>query len=326
MLSAELHGKISRANPPEVTMEDVLTSYVLSLFRYLNDLRIPAAFLKRAKNLKGQPPAIDELRDAQIAFWPRFRLPRGPRREPDALLILNEKDGTSTAVVVEAKYRSGLSSLSIGAADGGEGRDDKAEKEHVYPCHQLAHEYCSVRCACYEIEESLQTAMRQSQNRLTIYITSNYVPPFADLRDAVEAIRSCSCPRKNATCSDEAEQHIYWVNWQALYQILEDEASHGYPNCSRSDRNLLDDLSEVLEMRGLQPFQPFRNLMDVEEYEPFYIGDRVSPRTTPLLWQRLECLGTHTPLFGHMQKNPRYGDTLCPVEVQKNLLTAAYEA
>jgi hypothetical protein len=42
MLAAELHGKISDGNISN-RMEDVLTAYVMSLFRYLNNLLIPLA-------------------------------------------------------------------------------------------------------------------------------------------------------------------------------------------------------------------------------------------------------------------------------------------
>lgn len=296
MLSAELHGKISGGNPPNERMEDVLTSYVLCLFRYLDDLRIPSSFLGRAVNLREEPLSIGELQGAQIAFWPRFTLPgNSRRREADALLILNGKDGSSAVVVVEAKYRSGPSNLLTDTEDGKEVQDDDAQEWYVEYGKQLADEYCSTRCGSYDLEEVSQKAMTQASHRV-VYVTANYVQPAADLWDAVEAIRNRKCPHKNHTCSSAPEQDIYWVNWQALYEILEDEARRDYAGYSKGDCNLLDDLKAALEVRGLLPFRPFECLKQVEQYEQFCIGDRVSPRP---LWERLEYPGVYVSLFSH---------------------------
>jgi hypothetical protein len=53
-------------------MEDALTSYVFSLFRYLDDLRVPTQFLRAAKNCLGDSPDVGEIRTSCVLFWPRF--------------------------------------------------------------------------------------------------------------------------------------------------------------------------------------------------------------------------------------------------------------
>jgi len=44
MLAAEIKGKLSASYPADDRMEDTLTSYVLSLFRYLDNQDVLTAF------------------------------------------------------------------------------------------------------------------------------------------------------------------------------------------------------------------------------------------------------------------------------------------
>jgi hypothetical protein len=93
MLLAELGGKVSEANPPRQRMEDVLTSNVFCLFRYLNNLEVAVHFLNTAANSRGELLPVKPLTLAFTFFWPKFRLPGSPRqREADVILVLEEEN------------------------------------------------------------------------------------------------------------------------------------------------------------------------------------------------------------------------------------------
>ncbi len=73
MLCAEIHGKVSAGTPAHDRMEDTLTSYVFSLFRYLKNMEIPAAFLRRARNIHNHNFPIEALTAGDVFFWPLFK-------------------------------------------------------------------------------------------------------------------------------------------------------------------------------------------------------------------------------------------------------------
>jgi hypothetical protein len=126
MLAAELHWKISPGRPAHERMEDVLTSHVFSLFRYVAHLELQADFLRSAVNLRGEHLAVGRLQAARVVFWPKFAVGQ-VRREADALLLLHQADDGSLALLVEAKHEAGLHNL--------EGEEAEAEEEGVSSEH-----------------------------------------------------------------------------------------------------------------------------------------------------------------------------------------------
>jgi len=83
----------------------------------------------------------------RVYFWPRFSFPGTGHREPDAAIAADQENGGRMALVVEVKYRSGLSNIS--AAD-----DDAAENDEQFRFgKQLADEYCGIRCGEWWSEE-----------------------------------------------------------------------------------------------------------------------------------------------------------------------------
>ncbi len=194
MLAAELYRKISPTNPPHQRMEDVLTSYVFSLFRYLNDLSVPLAFLQCAQNLDERNLALHQINEVSVFFWPRFTFGTSRFREADVLLLLTHLKKGRTAVVIEAKYDSGLTNRSDGVTDGDESMDEQSETPICYG-HQLADEFCGIKCGSWQSEEIRQN-IHQAERKLLLYVTGNYEMPKTELQEAVRHIEKRRCGKK----------------------------------------------------------------------------------------------------------------------------------
>ena len=92
MYLAELQGKLS---PKIERMEDILTSNVFSFFKYSSrDI-----FLRRYLSSLGFNISVQQARDAEFIFWPRFE----DNTEPDLVLIADDY-----YILIEAKYFSGF--------------------------------------------------------------------------------------------------------------------------------------------------------------------------------------------------------------------------
>jgi hypothetical protein len=96
-------------------MEDVLTSDVSSLFRYLGDLTVPSRILRAATNRDGDPLDAGDIKDARVIFWPRLFFDGTNARESDVLLLLETSTGR-WAANAESKYDSGLSNIDCNDA------------------------------------------------------------------------------------------------------------------------------------------------------------------------------------------------------------------
>src|SRR4051812_35095762 len=106
MIEAILRGK-------QDNMEDLLTSAVFGTLRHL-DVRWIGMFLSLARGVSGERPLTNLQRAARIeelTFWPQMRAPSCAFCEPDVLLQLVDGDGRAVRILVEAKYRSGKSSI-----------------------------------------------------------------------------------------------------------------------------------------------------------------------------------------------------------------------
>lgn len=272
MLAAELYGKLSPTKPPHQRMEDVLTSYVFSLFRYLNDLSFPLAFLQCAQNLGGRNLALDQINEVSVFFWPRFTLGTSRFREADVLLLLAHPKKGRTAVVVETKYESGLTNRSDGVTDGDESMDEQSETPDCYG-HQLADEFCGIKCGSWLSEKICQN-IHQTERKLLLYVTGNYEMPKTELQEAIRHIeeRKCGKKRERTDCRIEAERDVYWVSWRHLHKILSDSTVHG--SLSAGESIMLRDLLSILELRELNWFStPFANLHPIDAYESFMKAD-----------------------------------------------------
>ena len=146
MLAAELHDKISAGRPAHERMEDVLTSHIFSLFRYLADPVLPFRFLAQAVNLAGQKIAVGEPRACRLFFWQKFALGGfGRRREIDAVLGWSAGDGRTIALGIENKDRSGASDTTPDAAGPEAGVEAETVNGPSFTGNQLADEYLGMR-------------------------------------------------------------------------------------------------------------------------------------------------------------------------------------
>lgn len=281
MLAAEAHGKISDTSPPNQRMEDVLTSNVLSMFCYLSNLRIPTRFLSMATNLKDENFNISPLKIIRISFWPRFFLGSTRSREADALLILEEENGMRSAAAVEAKYESGLSNLFQTYRDTGKEQDGSDDAAVIPLGHQLADEFCGIKCGHWDLPDAVGNELEAVQRKVLLYITANYDIPKVDIKEAWDKIRiSRKCIGSQKECSPESD--IYWVSWRGLYRILQEEKVQGFPGYSIGEHNYLADLIEILALRGLQTFEPFKSLDAVDPYSRFFTLPALFDKLTPV--------------------------------------------
>lgn len=272
MLVAELYGKISLDKSPHHRMEDVLTSYVFSLYRYLNDLSVPLAFLQCAQNLGGRNLALEQINEISVFFWPRFTLVTSGFREADVLLLLAHPEKRRTAVVVEAKYESGLTNRSENVTDSDNSMDEQIKTADCYG-HQLADEFCGIKCGGWLLEKICQN-IHQTERKLLLYVTGNYEMPKTELQEAIRHIeeRRCGKKRERIDCHIEAERDIYWVSWRHLHKILSESTVH--KSSSAGESIMLRDLLSILELRELEWFStPFANLHPIDAYESFLKAD-----------------------------------------------------
>jgi len=227
MLLAQLHRKV----PSEFEgMEDVLTSSVFGLLKYLPD--------QIACRLLAEFAAIPLPQDSlQLELWPRHPTPPGFARpfataqveepasrgdtEPDA--VITAKDWL---VLMEAKYRSPL--------------DDAYD--------QLGREFA----VGYRLA---QDAGRRFRLLLVTAHTLQPTPGGRDLATGVQQVLS----EASAGLGDAAAEMIgavptslHWTNWQQLYSIL--SKACGDQDISDSTRRLLKDVCRLLELRALKPY------------------------------------------------------------------------
>jgi len=278
MLTAERYGKISPRRPPHCRMEDVLTSYLFSLFRYLNNPQVLISWLRQAKDIKNQPLLIKDLLSVEVFFWPRFSFPGAGMREPDILLLLKETGGKRTAAVIEAKYDADLTNL--GSKEGSNG---KTPRPFQYG-HQLADYYCGPMCGLWNTGVNINSELSRADEKIIIYVTGHYGLPRNDIAKTVEGLskrKPASYPGKAVTCQKNINESLYWVGWRNLYNIIGNSLS----SYVGGELNYLLDLHSVLELWRLQPFHPpFNGLIPLSIYKSFLVG----------LCPRFDCM-VHCP-------------------------------
>lgn len=283
MLEAELRGKISERRAPHERMEDVLTSHVFSLFKYCENLDLLRQFLGRARNLEGEHLDLGVPVDAEVVFWPKFRLEGQNQREPDVLISMVRDDGSRTVVEVEAKFLSGLSNIVLSpleTANASFCEDEPANPVEVK--HQLADELCGLFCGRWDVKHSLFDGAR---TRVLLYVTAGLVMPFDDLEGAGESMRARSC----AECPSKSTD-IYWVSWRELHCLLTSTISEGCRGYNRTEQRLMSDLMQLLESRGLEKFRLLHDIEPVDSYQRF---------CSHVFWSGLEALTPYQPRVHH---------------------------
>ena len=268
MLAAELAGKITAMKPPHERMEDVLTSNVLSSFRYLNNLKVINEFFSRATNINGETLKLGDITEYEAFFWPKFHFTHTGNREPDAVLMVRGSEGNTHVLVVEAKLDSGLHN-----ADNSQSQ--VAEEDEFALGHQLTDQFCGLRCGIWA-NSDITKKIEMADKKYLIYLTAHYSCPQADLETTVSEIKA----RNNSKgCSQDrcnnAEDMVFWLSWQELYDVLTAIEGSGYIGYSRGEKALLEDLGKVLSKKKLMPLKLWEgSLTTVVYYENNFDNER----------------------------------------------------
>src|SRR5262249_54283469 len=258
MLVAELHDKISQGRPAHERMEDVLTSHVFSLFRYLTSPSLPFRFLAKAVNLAGEALPVGDARDCRLFFWQKFSVGRGGRgREVDAVLVWTAAEGRRIALGVENKDRSGASDTAPDAV--GQVAEQGTDTGPAFTGNQLADEVLGMKQGRWvnpQCAGMIQAASRQ----LLLYVTRHHELPVQEFQTAIGEVAA-----QQPGVREALERDVYGVSWRALHALLTQEGPAVAASHSPGEAALLRDVREMLGLRKLNMFHPYADLEEVDE-------------------------------------------------------------
>ena len=246
MLKYQIHklskgGKEARA----VLLEDILTSDVFGLMTYFPYDLLLKPFLEKV-SLKNPEShfSVPEVKPTDVYFWQSFHwpdsLPNLDREsiEPDVVI-----EWTNLVLIVEAKLISPTDS-------------EELLREYLVGANQAGPDQ---RFFLLLIDKNLSPpAVSYQQEAMKVEI-SKYIE-----RKILDLERTDSFPT-----SDVASTFL-WTNWQSFYELVDDlllnEVARESAGISKTDKNILADLQQVLERKGLVPFEAL-SLEDFEKYE-----------------------------------------------------------
>lgn len=245
MTIAELHGKISHtgANLHD-QMEDLLTSDVFSVCKYVRPATLLLPFLRTAIDLYGTSVgnALSEhVSEVDYCFWPLLQ-----HSEPDLLLCLHVGNGKHILVMVEAKYYSPKS-----------GRLLEMEDLEVAqgPSDQLAREYLDL----LDAHQHFGLQNQDIQYRCLIYLTAHRFIPIKSLQESMsEILHHVSASAVN----------LLWTSWFKLHPLLREE-TYWLP----WEKPILQDLCLLMERKAMIAFSGFRSLQNLKSITetPVYV-------------------------------------------------------
>jgi hypothetical protein len=185
MLQAQIRGKLRAL---QENQEDLLTSNAFGILTYFGH-QLFWQFASLAADVDGQTLADSIGHDAAVSdveFWPRLSTPDSVQAEPDVTFAATTPDGSRWFVLVEAKYRSPISS--------------EADPGSAKPEHQLSREWL---CALAS----------ERARAVVIYLTSDYVRPQDDIEEAQAELRQ----------KGQGKGAFFWLSWRDLAKCLETE-------------------------------------------------------------------------------------------------------
>ncbi len=220
MFAAQIHHKLTRS---EKDMEDLLTSNVFGVWRYLEPHHGLVQFLQTAEPYEGRGLGLDEVETALIKFWPWVEEKGGNGVVPDVVIEITTPHKEKWLIFVEAKYLSGKSSFPVEGEDEGHKVKDQLAKE---------------------MENLRKQAQRLgfSQHAL-IYITKHTLMPRADIAESVLELGKIT--------GDRSASKFYWTTWRRLPDILFKTSA----SCEKVAAGILSDLRTILLEMGLTFFQ-----------------------------------------------------------------------
>jgi hypothetical protein len=246
MIIAELSGKVSENCPAPERWEDVLTSNVFQLMRYLKPEFGIIPFLNQTLENSNIPSRLDPKRDwkAEYYFWP-LGMKKG--REPDLVIYL-KSENINYLFTIEAKYHSGTSDTEM-----------EIDGKHII-MSQLADEYMDLLERRYRYRGEKITFDVKLDNCFLLFLTKDNIKPQEDLDYALEQF-SCGNPKKRR----EAARHIIWANWTSIWKLLKKSRMDEFPY-----NKIINDLVLLFERKGLKEFTGFTIDSWDEKYKSFY--------------------------------------------------------
>ena len=248
MTIAELHGKISHTGTNlHDQLEDLLTSDVFSASKYVRPAALLIPFLRTSVDLNGVSAAehlSEKVHGVEYRFWPMME-----HCEPDVLIDLHIEGGKHTLVMVEAKYYSTKS--------GGPMELEELEVAQA-PSDQLAIEYLDLLHA----HRHFGLNSEDIQYRCLIYLTAHRILPKQALQESLAEI---------SHFAPSGDVYLFWTSWFKIQPLLTD--STGWLPW---EGPILQDLSMLMERKGLIAFQGFRPLASLNQIRetPIYVRAR----------------------------------------------------
>lgn len=257
MIFAELQRKLgSNFARAHDRAEDLFTSSVFQLLRYLTLPHGVAPFLSRARRVDvGGAVAtgkleLGEIDRAELEFWPRFRT----YGEPDLLVRLYWRDRMTRIILVEAKLHSPKSGERGSSGDDGRRGEPEADAEPFEP-DQLARYWRGLL---------LRPEVAAGAKPTLIYLTAHATPPLEELHASLER-------------GPQAGMSLYWLSWREAWNVAMDARR------SPGDSLVARDLCALLAHKGMKPFEGFQR---AELFSPFpkggfrsrtWFGERLHP-------------------------------------------------
>lgn len=239
MLIADIKGKLSLR---EEYSEDFLTSAVFSTFMYLDEKWIQK-YINQAVNLRGKNLST-ELKNPRFDFWPYFAPIKETKMgtEPDVVIYSG-----NTAIIVEAKNYSGKSGEGIIGEDfteNSEGIDTKQIAD------QLGREYFIGMRSILESSKVINEVVFHIDDFVLIFLTRHPIFPENEIEDSINTIAKIN-PKEKVN----AEEKIYWLNWQKAVPIFEEIVETKPENTF--EYKISKDMVDFLDRRDLGRFLGF---------------------------------------------------------------------
>lgn len=244
-IKAELHGKISSSGSNiNDRMEDILTSNVFQLLRYLPIELGILPVLSSAENSHGEeqrrtfviPTGVNNV---SYHFWSRF-----DNWEPDVFIELKQGKKVLANIMVEAKYLSGKSGTAV--------YEEEEDGATIYVAHsdQLEKLWNSLKAYSDHVPYYL------------FYLTMDWVMPIQSINESIKAISD-----------DDFRDNIYWLNWQTIHTTLKNILESNSTVISETDGIIIGDIIYLLDKKGLKEFTGidiplFDNLSSFNYYLP----------------------------------------------------------
>jgi hypothetical protein len=246
MLKYQIHklskgGREARA----VLLEDILTSDVFGLMAYFPYDLLLKPFLEKVsfKNPESHF-SVPEVEPIDVHFWKSFNwpdsLPNLDREsiEPDVVI-----EWSDLVLIVEAKFVSPTDS-------------EELLREYLVGANEAG----------------------PDQMFFLLLIDKNLSPPDVSYQREVTKVEISKCIRRRISdlgCEDgfpptEVASTVLWTNWQSFYELVEDllqdQAARESAGIGKIGINILRDVQQVLERKGLIPFEAL-SLSEMDKYK-----------------------------------------------------------